>query len=575
MPWRVGRFFPTFTQGNDTMKRLSTFILFTLIIASCAQVGNLALKLMTPKENDLSKMAGIGYYMVNNYGAETGVTMGTGGKDFYEGGKNYIGIQFVKAEGIGFYNFDGAVTVDGDTTTSLGAGFYVVKADRDDLRDRTVRIASPTGQTAEFPLKAPVAIRIKSINGSTDNPVIDLTKPLTVELDFPNSARGKTVHFSLVINVSMAGVKGFANFFSTTIAPTITIPAEAFKHTHITGGAPSGASLVSFKEGENFLKVEIAENSGPQTLAPFAYFKTQQNTMDTKAISVEGETAGVSYMKAEGTLPAPSGEFGVRVTGNNGWYVRPLTTHVQRLALGSFNLAGTLYKKEVSTSTTENRLAGTITTTTFTQEWAFPQLDDQYWNTFMENVYSDFDAMIKRKYGFNLVDVNQVTANPNYANFFEPKEANSNFVIRKNFRETKRLKAATIGEIVGTATTAMVADGLPLARLMRDLRLDGVGYITLDLQVGGDSDDKIILNPLLRFTIDGHNQLKDGFVSEWFTIQVYGAGVPFSREEFTDVNALNRILQKDALLAGLEKGLDLLLQGQTENGMVTVWAAKK
>lgn len=557
------------------MKRLSTLVLFTLIIAGCAQIGGLALKLMTPKESDLSKMAGIGYYIVNNYGAETGVTLGSENKDFYEGGKNYIGIQFVKSEGVGFYNFEGTVTVDGDTTTSLGAGFYVVKADRDDLRNRKVRVDSPTGQTAEFDLKAPSAIRIKSINGSADNPVIDLTKPLTVELDFPNSAQGKLVHFSLVINVSMAGVKGFANFFSTTIAPTITIPAEAFKHTHITGGAPSGASLVSFKEGENYLKVEISENSGPQQLEPFAYFKTQQQTMDTKSISLEGETTGVSYMKGEGSVAAPSGEFGVRYSGNNGWYVRPMTTGVRRVALGSFNVAGTLYKKEVTETTSENRLAGTITTTTFTKEWVFPQLDDQYWNTFMENFYSDFDAMIKRKYGYNLVNVDQVTSNPHYANFYEPKEVNTDFVIRKNFRETKRLKAATIGEIVGSATTAMVADGLPIARLMRDMNLDGVGYITLDLEIGGDENDKIILNPLLRFTIDGHNQLKDGFVSEWFSIQVYGAGVPFSREEFTDVNALNRILQKDALLAGLEKGLDLLLQGQTENGMVTVWAAKK
>jgi len=567
----VSRFFPTFTQGNDTMKRLSTLVLFTLIIAGCAQVGNLALKLMTPKESDLSKMAGIGYYIVNNYGAETGVTLGSENRDFYEGGKNYIGIQFVKAEGVGFYNFEGTVTVDGDTTTSLGAGFYVVKADRDDLRDRMVRVDSPTGQTAEFPLKAPVAIRIKSVNGSTDNPVIDLTKPLTVELDYPNSAQGKTVFFSLVINVSMGGVKGFSNFFSTTIAPTITIPADAFKHTHITGGG----SLVSFKEGENFLKVEISENSGPQMLAPFAYFKTQQQTMDTKAISIEGETKGVSTMRAEGTVAAPSGEFGVRVAGSNGWYSRPLSTHVGRVALGSFNLAGTLYKKEVKETTSENRLAGTITTTTFTKEWVFPQLDDQYWTTFMENFYSDFDAMIKRKYGFNLVDVNEVTSNPHYANFYEPKEANTDFVIRKSFRNTKRLKAATIGEIVGSVTTAMVADGLPIARLMRDLNLDGVGYITLDLQIGGDENDKIILNPILRVTIDGHNQLKDGFVSEWFSIQVFGAGVPFSREEFTDVNALNRILQKDALLAGLERGLDLLLQGQTENGMVTIHTARK
>jgi hypothetical protein len=80
------------------------------------------------------------------------------------------------------------------------------------------------------------------------------------------------VNFSLVVNVSMAGVKGFTYFYSTTIAPRITIPAEAFKHTHITGGSPTGLSMVNLGLGENFLKVEITENSGPQTLEPFAYF---------------------------------------------------------------------------------------------------------------------------------------------------------------------------------------------------------------------------------------------------------------------------------------------------------------
>ena len=557
------------------MKRISTLLLITLVIASCAQVGNLALRLMTPKENDLSKMAGIGYYIVNNYGAETGVTMGSSDGGFMEGGKNYIGIQFVKAEGVGFYSFDGAVTVDGDTTTSIGAGFYVVKADRDDLRDRKVRVSSPTGQTAEFTLKAPVAIRIKSINGSTGTANIDLTKPLTVELDYPASAAGKLVNFSLVVNVSMAGVKGFTYFYSTTIAPRITIPAEAFKHTHITGGSPTGLSMVNLGLGENFLKVEITENSGPQTLEPFAYFKTQQSTMDTRAVTVEGEIRGISYMKADGKVPAPSGEFVVRAHGQNAWYARPLGTGVRRMALGSMNISGTLYKKEVTENTSTNYAAGTITTTIFTKEWVFPQLDDQYWNAFMESFYADFGAMVRRKYGYTLVDVNQVTANPNYANFFEPKETNTEFVIKKNFRSTKRLKPATVGEILGNATTAMVADGMPISRLMRDMSLDALGYLTLDLQVGGDANDKIILNPILRFTVDGHNQLKDGFVGEWMTVQVYGAGIPFSREEFKDLSALNRILQKDALLAGLEKGLDLLLEQQTQTGVVSVWTNKK
>ncbi len=557
------------------MKRISTLILLGLVIASCAQIGNIALKLMTAKERDLSNMAGIGYYIVNNYGAETGVTMGSSDDGFMEGGKNYIGIQFVKAEGVGFYSFEGAVTIDGDTTTSIGAGFYVVKADKNDLKDRKVRVSSPTGQSAEFTLKAPVAIRIKSVNGSADGGTIDLTKPLTVELDYPASAAGKQVSFSLVVNVSIAGVKGFTYFYSTAIAPRISIPAEAFRHTHITGGSPTGASVVNFGAGENWLKVEISENSGPQTLAPFAYFKTQQTTLDTRKVTVEGELKGVSYAKSEGTVPAPSGEFGVRTNMQNAWYSRPLGTGVKRMALESLNVAGTLYKKEVTTSTTENRLAGTIPTTTFTREWAFPQLDDQYWNAFMESFYADFGAMIRRKYGYTLVDVNQVTANPNYANFFEPKEDNSSFVIRKNFRNTKRLKPATVGEVVGSATTSMIADGQPIARLMRDMDLDAVAYITLDLQVGGDENDKIILNPLLRFTVEGHNQLKDGFVGEWMTVQVYGAGVPFSREEFKDLSSLNRVLQKDALIAGLEKGLDLLLEGQTQNGTVTVWTSKK
>jgi hypothetical protein len=338
---------------------------------------------------------------------------------------------------------------------------------------------------------------------------------------------------------------------------------------------PTGASAVSFGTGGNFLKVEISENSGPQTLAPFAYFKTQQSTMDTKPVTVSGEVNGVSYMKADAKVPAPSGEFVVRSNAQNAWYSRPLGNGVRRMALGSMNIAGTLYKKEVTENTSTNYAAGTITTTIFTKEWVFPQLDDQYWNAFMESFYADFGAMIRRKYGYTLVDVNQVTSNPNYANFFEPKEANTEFVIKKNFRQTKRLKPATVGEIIGNATTSLVADGLPLSRLMRDMSLDAVGYITLDLQVGGDSNDKIILNPVLRFTVDGHNQLKDGFVGEWMTVQVYGAGIPFSREEFKDLNALNRILQKDALLKGLEKGLDLLVEKQTETGVVSVWTSKK
>ncbi len=554
------------------MKKLLLLLAATLVFGtSCTMLGELALKAMTTKEKDLSKMAVIGLYNLNIYGEETGVTMGSGGKDYLTTGSNMVGLQFVKNEGIGVYALDGVVTVNGDTARSVTGGIYVVRYDPEDLSDKRVVVTSTSGQTAEFMLKAPSPIRITKVNGQTaEGAPIDLTRPLTIELDFPASATGKTVTVSLVAKAPM-NASGFGIFYTTRLARTITIPPDAFRHKHFNGGSPSGGDLVKYVAGANHLKVDLVEESPVGNLAPFPYFKTIGTATDTHPVTVSGEPAGVAYWKIEAESPAPSGKFGIRGQGVNGYYSRPLGSGLRQAALGSFNINGVIYKKEVNTSTSTNTLAGTITTTTVTREFIFPQLDDQYWNAFMDSFYGDVRSLLQRRYGITMVDVDRVTAHPAYAELFVNQETNTDELIRKNYRNTQRLKPATLGEITGSATTAMVADNMPIARLVDGIGADALISMTLELQVGANDEGKIILNPVLRFAVDGPNQSGSRTITEWFSVQVYGAGVPFSREEFKDLAALNRILQKDALVLGLQTALDAVDAKHVETGATALW----
>lgn len=550
----------------------------SLLMLSCAtvsqQIGKVALKVMTKKEADLSKIAAIGKYQSNIYSPEVGIT--TLGTEDWQEGDNLVGVQFVKPEGaIGVIALDGTVTVGGQEAKHYGGGAFFAAFPNSDTSPKKVVITSSNGSTTEFEIAPLPTISIKSINGKASDATIDVTQPLTIELEYDAEAEGKRVLVSLITKAP--GAKGFAYFQSTLIKGKIEVPAAAFQHKHIAGGGPTGKDVTNWATGENSLQVSIVEIDRSVTGQPFPYFKKEITSIDTVPVTVTGNAEGRAWVSVKGKSDEANGEFGYDASASNAWYARPLNSNIKRIGIGSINVSGTLYKKEVETSESESFGYGyagygkytTITTTTTTFE--FPQLDDAYWNQFLENLYSDLTGTLKSEYNAQIVDVDEITANPIYDDFYTPDDENTQKYISKNLRDTKQLIPLKLGEILGDRTTALIADNGTMPRLLRDMNLDAVMSININYQVAADENDKIVLLPNVSFRVDGQTQAFDGNSNTWLQGNVRGPGVPFDRSEFTDLNALNRIGQKDVIVELVRRAMKELTEEQSKFGYDTVW----
>ncbi len=550
--------------------------LFSLIIilSSCATIqtkmGEVAMKLMTKKEKDFGQIAAIGMYQSNMYSPETGITLGAGA-DWQEG-QTAVGVQLLKPDGsIGFINLDGTVSVDGKEAPTYGGGIYMALFDEGDTSPKTVRLQNVDGEATEFTISAAPSISIRSINGQAENATINMNEDLELELDFNEAARGKRVRIALITKA--VGVKGFAYFQSSIVDNKITIPAYAFRHKHIAGGGPTGKDVTNWATGENHLQVSIVEDNREDANQPFTYFKRTSTAFDTQPVTLEGEVEGRAYIRIKGNHEESNGKFSYNGFSSNAWFVRPLNAKIGRIGLGSLSINGTLFEQETVKSQSETDYGSyrIITTTITTTTFEFPQLEDRYWNQFMENMYNDLTQTFEQDFGANVVDVDAITSNPFYDEFYEPEDQNTKVYIKKNFRDTKRLVAASFGEMLAERSTALIADAAPMPSLLRDMNLDALMSISIDYRVAADENDKIVLLPLVSFQITGQTQAFDGMANTWMQGSFEGPGVPFSREEFKDLNALNRIGQKDVIINLIKKIITELTAEQSTYGYDQIW----
>lgn len=452
---------------------------------------------------------------------------------------------------------------------SYGGGAYYARFDANDKSSKKVVLTSSNGGTTEFEISALPSIKIKSINGSSTEATVDLNSPLEIELEYDNAAEGKRVIVSLI--TSAVGAKGFANFQSTVIGNKITVPADAFKHKHIAGGGPTGKDVTNWVTGENHLLVTILESDRNTSGQPFPYFKKEMRSNDTVPVIVTGNAEGRAWVKINGDSEESSGKFKYIATSNNAWYARPLNTNIKRMGISSLSVSGTLFKRDVNTSERDNYSSGYREMTTTTTTFQFPKLDDKYWNQFLENIYADVTSTLRTEYGVSIVDVDQITSNQIYDEFYTPKDENSTEYIDKNLRNTKRLMATSLGEILGDRTTALIADDGPASKLIRDMNMDAFMDIVINYQVAGGKDNTIVLIPNVSYSVSGQTQGFDGTANVWLQGNVTGPGVPFSESEFSDLNALNRIGQKDVIVKLIKESIKELSAEQNKFGYQTVW----
>ncbi len=536
-------------------------IFFGLLYSGCVQLGKMAAQMMTTKTSKINDAAVQVMYVSNLYPADAGTTE----TDFFEKewrpGRSFVSINFVKRKGVGFYEINGEVKVNNEPLKHIANGFYGKFVDTVDNNPQTFRVTTTTGEDATFSVDPPKPVSIISVNGKKENAEVNMNSPLTIEFaDFQKLAKDEKVRVSFLMDV--LGVRTFVDVGIFKPVKKLTIPPEAFKHTAVSS---SMKGFTNFKPGKNYLRVER-----------FSFKKGHNPNVGASQIISEGwawspikiteGAGGETGISIESPNKKESG-FSYKVNKPNAFSGKPLFK-AKKFALTSLSVRGVL--KTVTKETSEHYgFDNTVTITTTTRTWQFPQLPDSFWEQLMSNVYKDLEKVLKAEYNITLIPVEKVVKSPSYAALEPIEDENTEVKIAKSYKGTKNLLPTSLGKMVSDISSTFASDR-PDSRMMDELDVDGLISVTLDLAVPKNTEF-VLLNPIMAIRMTG---LPNGYVvgpTVYYQGIVHGTGVPFSEAEFANINALNKIIRKDDLIGMFKKSLQDLAKKEKEEGYEAIW----
>jgi len=533
------------------MKKL---LVLSVLLLSCGltqaqMLSKLATKALTKKKSDLSEIsATVGYYQ-NLYPAETATLTVKYMKKSWKPGASYVGVTLLNKSGIGIVSLDGEVKIDGKVVPESGSGVYMLVVDASDLGPKTVEIKSAKGQMATFTVKPVPVPAIKTVNGKASDFEIDLTKDLELELDIQPEAKNIPIALAMIVKIPFG--KDFSNFLLAKPAAKMTIPKEALRSKMISGGFKS-KSIVKF-EAKNFLRLESFQEEYIKGTA-FGAVRIVNGAYATVPCKVIGKDASHNIIYITGKSDKKQGKFEFMADKPNSYYAAPLT-NLKKVGLASLSVSGVLFKQTTSKSTSTNYATNTITTTTTITTYKFPELPDATWNNLLNTLYADFEANLKA-YGIQMEGPEKIIAHPAYEQFFTDEDTLTTVLVQKNYKKTKRLSPTTIGEVLSSATSTYTAD-MPQYRIMKDLNLDGLVVLSLDLRVGDDGKKHVVLHPVLTYQIYGRpNYPAYSMITPILRGTITGQGISFSKKELNDPNCLKTIAQTNNLNLMVKRSMD-------------------
>ena len=487
-------------------------------------------------------------------------------------GSNALMVSFLKNRGVGFYEIEGDIgwrnAGSKDALKPLQyvmSGSYVAVLPGADKTPKEVVVTTLTGQTTRFTLKPTSTVEIARVNGQSANAVIDLNKDLTLDLNMPRANTGQ-IRVSLLSTVMTN--RAFVDLGVFKAKSRIVIPAAAFKHPSVSA---SVAGVVGFDKGANYLRVEHFDTHGSelQTNKETAALLNLSQSWSTLPVQVTGEASDISSLQTKGEFQSGGKTFHYNAHKANAFYSPPLKIG-KVFGLGSLTLSGRLFSQETSTSESTPYYANyrTITTTTVTK--AFPELPNGHWDRLLEALANDIEQMLKRR-GIQMKRTAVIKQASAYAELEVPEVQNNKYAIQRSYQGGSYLTPQSVGAIVNSASSTFAYDR-PLARVMRQTQSNGLMAMHLDLQVATDDKDKIVLIPNLKYVIHGPT---NGFVVSTTYAQgtVYGSGIPFSTADLQKKPAaLARVVQTEALVKGLEMGLNSVEQEAAAAGYAAIWA---
>lgn len=541
------------------------------------KIGDLTGNLMTKKTDQLDEAAAIASIISGIYPVDIKTTESKYFPPSSVEGDYMVGITFLKDAGMGMFEIEGDVFCDGKPMEYLGLGSYLAHFPVPFTDSKTLSVSTTAGDKTSLVLKPAPEIDLLKVNDETSLPVIDLSKDITIEFTNLPGSEGSRINVALITDV--AGVRAlnrFANFKSSgEEIQKVTIPKESLSNPEIAG---SVKGVGNYNQGENYLIIEREITSEPSKI------REEQSLGDLKTAEIKATAYSSMSVIVKGKQDE-SVYASLRVAGKNKndfgfeFYKPNANTGIpfskgSKFGLVSFTLNGQTYKSETSSQTESWSVGYTRYTrkTTVTTTYEFPQLPDSHWEYFMDKFYKKVEEIFKNDYNIEFVPVENVTGTSQYSSLFPAGDSNTKAFIKTSYKNTQRSNPKSLSEIFGSVSSNKTSD-VPVVNMMKEADVDGLVSIGIDFSIGTDKNNKVILYPVLTFSITGRDEennskqgkYADGIISG-------GSGIPFDENQVkSNPEVLFQTLSSPRILELLQTGLQTLYNKEVEMGYDRIW----
>jgi hypothetical protein len=557
------------TIPTPWISRFSQLVTIMLLILLTPSLGNAQGKLMNKLVSKIAKKAGaastITINSLDNVVPTVGIAsnidpaeLGTLSQSFFSNwktGGDQILVMLSKRNEYGFCQVDGKVTVDGMPAEYVTTGMYTLISDPNPA-PRKVEITTSTGQKTNFTITpSKRKFKLISVNGVKDNPSIDLTQDVTLEID--GQPESTLMKVSLTIN--QVGIKSTYDVCFVRSGSKLVVPAAAFRNISIK---PAGDAAYSYKDC--YLTVSIEESEKATDVS--GAFK------DVVYTSYYTDGKYVTITKEPVLNPGLSFKVGESVDFNkpSAFTSRPFS-QIKKVGVISFSMRGTTFQQvEQSASKSPMKLnpfggastQTTVATVTFTKE--FP------WEAVLDELYPQFVQIMESEFNAEVLPIEKITTSQAYQSMdpYAGDESLTKVQYAKPYKSTKVISAfRPLTESYGANNVNQ--------RVMNETGADALLTITLDLETVEDGSNNVTMTPKFGFEIAGRNngvnvntQFASGIIKQ--------SAVSFNSKDATAEYLANSVVRKAELVAAFRRGLQELKAKEKANGdYEIVWGLQK
>ena len=415
------------------------------------------------------------------------IELETVSQSFFPGWKTGADLIFVmlnSKDNSAFTKIDGTVTIDGKVAEYSTSGVYYIVSDPTNA-PRKVELTTSSGEKSSFMLEPnKKQLKVKSINGLTEDIILDLTKNVEIEID--DSKIPENTLLKISIAMSQVGIKSTYDVCYIRKGSKIVIPAAAFRNINIKADG-------KFKK--SFISVGIDEDLQAQSInGTFTHVNYLSTYSDGMFVSVKTEPEINLGLLVKGKDEPTNGTVTYEITKPNAFTSRPFSQIKKKIGISSFVAKG-ITISATSVITQEKNLEKGEGQTTKTTTITFPKQSNEAWNSLLEKMYPEFTKVLQAEFSASIAEIDAVTKS---TSFKKIKSSLPNVNTEKEFsvgiRNTQETNYFSFVESFGINSIQ--------EELFKETGTDALCTFTLELILGEDKG-KAFITPKLTYQISG------------------------------------------------------------------------